>query len=76
MHDLVDRDMFRCRQLIKLGEFGKGIINLPDAGWFRSCPALGLVQRIVFHRLTVPVGAAARSARVGGWPEIASTIGG
>jgi len=62
MHDLVDGDMFRCRQLIKLGEFGEGIINLPDAGRLRSCPAFRLVQRVVFHRLTVPVGATARSA--------------
>jgi hypothetical protein len=62
MHDLEDGDMFRRRQLVKSGEFGKSIINLPDAGDLRSCPTFGLVQRVVLHRLTVPVGAAARSA--------------
>ena len=61
MHGLVDGDMFRCRQLINPGEFGEGVINLPDAGRLRRCPSCGLVHRVVFHRLTVPVGAAARS---------------
>ena len=62
MHDLKDGDMFRRGQLVKPGEFGEGVINLPDAGGLRSCPRFGLVHRVVFHRLTVSVGATARSA--------------